>query len=80
MSTLRESVELVMRQTECYDVNIIQTKLAEHNNDVVATVCDIMNIGRPVKKADEFAEMRKILEEKDALFHKHPLQKSHTRG
>lgn len=76
MSTLRENVELVMRQTECYDVNIIKKKLIEHNDDVVATVCDIMNIGRPVKKTDEFAEMRQILEEKDALFHKHPLQKT----
>jgi hypothetical protein len=63
----KENIALVMRQSECYDVNIVREKLAQHNNDVVEAVCDLMNIGQDVSviTADRFAEIRAILHDKD---------------
>ena len=65
----RDLIELVMRQSEVYDVNVIRAKLVEHAYDVVSTVCDLMNIREKEKPNDEFSNMREILEEKDRLFH-----------
>jgi hypothetical protein len=72
--TLKKHVEVVMRQTECYNVDIIQEKLKENNYDVVNTVCAIMNIEDNRRKEEEtqFSRMRKILEEKDVIYHNKP--------
>ena len=68
-TNIRENVEIVMRQTSCYDVKLIKEKLAANRDDVVATICDLLDIRAPDPPKDPMSDVRTVLEEKDAMFH-----------
>jgi hypothetical protein len=70
----RSNVEVVMRQTECYDISLIKRKLQEHDNNVVDVICDLMTLPTapappPLSSSQShFEDIRSIMDEKDRLF------------
>lgn len=84
--TTREAIELVMRQSECYNIVRIKQSLQANGNDIVATVYDLMmeqsasNITYVPSlvrddRNDGFSDIREILQDKDQIFHKSNAEK-----
>ncbi len=68
----KKDIEMIMRQTEHYDVKKIQEIYLQNKENVLDTVYQLLNLNHQTvpKKDDPFAEMRKILDEKDKIFEK----------
>lgn len=68
-STEKDDIATIMRQTECYDVEIIKEKYSLNNHNVLETIFDIMNMKTIEKKpSNKFEEMRIIMDQKEKLF------------
>ena len=70
----KKDIEMIMRQTSVLDVKQIQDVYMKNKQDVLNTICDLLEIKEKTvaKKPfdDQFAEIRKVLEEKDEIFEK----------
>lgn len=71
----RTDLEMIMRQTSCYNVKFLKERYNKCNNDVLATIIDIMNIPEPDRKQDrlpetKFSQFRNIIAEKDKIYTK----------
>jgi hypothetical protein len=69
-SIVKDDIATIMRQTECYDINLIKEKYINNNKDVLETIFDIMNMKIiDDKPKTDFEKMREIVDEKEKLFH-----------
>lgn len=66
----KKDIELIMRQTECYNTALLKQKYLENNGNVLETICDVLEVVKKEEaiKQDKFTEFRAVLEEKDRLF------------
>lgn len=73
MSSEHQAIADIMRQTECYDTDLIKTKYEEHRGNVIAAIFDILKLSetRPTalqSPATELERIREIMQSKDTIF------------
>jgi hypothetical protein len=64
----KSSIEIVMRQTECYDVKFINDVLLKNKNNELDTIIEILDLKQPEKEKTIFDDMREILNDKEKIF------------
>ena len=68
---IRQDLELIMRQTECYNMEVLLEKYKMNKCDVLETIFDILDL-KPSLPGNatptELETFRKIMEEKDNMF------------
>jgi hypothetical protein len=68
---IKKDIELIMRQTECYNINSVLERYKFNKCDVMETIMDILDLKPAVPKdipESELELFRKIMEEKDQMY------------
>jgi hypothetical protein len=70
---LKADIEIIMRQTECYDVKQVRAVYEMMNGDVLESVCHLMKIkkqDKPVVSDQQalFQNLRDVIDDKDKMF------------
>ena len=81
---MSEKIDIVMRQTN-YDKEMAETKLKEHNNDIMKVISEYMEI--PEKKEtpmvsvnqEKFRQFRKLVEDQNNNYVKNELAKNNEK-
>ncbi len=71
-------IDIIKQQANIDDSELIVKKYNENDNDISNTILDLLKI-KPIKtpeKRDKFSEMRKILDDKDNVYHKKESEKN----